>query len=122
MTLLSHQAVVRTENYGDKSRSVVLAEGRMMAVDPAVVQDVVVVVPGIMGSELADRNGTLVWSVTEGRRAVARAIRTLGRSLKDLKLPDGIGDDHPGDGDEGDRACSKPARHPWHVESDHWLQ
>ena len=69
-----------------------------MSVDPTVVQDVVVVVPGIMGSELADRNETLVWSVTEGRRAVAMAIRTLGRSLKDLKLPDGIGDDHPGDG------------------------
>ena len=57
--------------------------------------DVVVVLPGIMGSTLA-KNGNLVWAASAG--SVLSAIRTFGRSIQDLALPSGIGDDHPDDG------------------------
>ena len=67
-----------------------------MTVDSTVVSDVVIVVPGIMGSALADREGRPVWSV--GTSGLVRAVRTLGRSLRRLELPPGIGDDHPDDG------------------------
>lgn len=60
--------------------------------------DLVVVLPGIMGSTLNDRDGRPVWAPSAG--AALRAIQTLGRSLKQLQLPAGIGDDHPGDGVE----------------------
>ncbi|MEV0171302.1 hypothetical protein AB0I00_09260 [Streptomyces sp. NPDC050803] len=59
--------------------------------------DLVVVLPGITGSTLRTPKG-LVWSPTPG--AVLEAIRTFGRSVNDLRLPEGIGDDHPGDGVE----------------------
>ncbi|WP_223837895.1 lipase/acyltransferase domain-containing protein [Streptomyces venezuelae] len=59
-------------------------------------EDLVVVVPGIMGSRLADAEGRPVWDLSGG--ALTRAVRTLGGSLKDLRLPAGTGDDHPGDG------------------------
>ena len=58
--------------------------------------DLVVVLPGIMGSTLADRAGRTVWASSAG--AALRMIRTLGRNLTALQLPDGIADDHPGDG------------------------
>ncbi|WFB09943.1 hypothetical protein LRS74_25055 [Streptomyces sp. LX-29] len=58
--------------------------------------DLVVVVPGILGSRLADRDGKEVWGLSGG--ALWRGIRTLGGSVRDLRLPDDIGDDHPGDG------------------------
>ncbi len=67
-----------------------------MAVDPTRVRDVVVVVPGILGSDLVDAEGHRIWSVTAG--ALAHAIRTLGKSLHRLQLPEGIGDQSPGDG------------------------
>ncbi|MEV6218613.1 hypothetical protein [Nocardia sp. NPDC051833] len=57
--------------------------------------DLIVVLPGIMGSTLT-HHGKPVWEPSAG--AVLRAIATLGRSIKQLQLPDGIGDDHPGDG------------------------
>jgi pimeloyl-ACP methyl ester carboxylesterase len=57
--------------------------------------DVVVVVPGIMGSTLS-HNGVPVWAPSAG--ALIDGIRTLGGNLKQLQLPDGIGDEHPGDG------------------------
>jgi hypothetical protein len=60
--------------------------------------DLVVVLPGIMGSTLKDKDGHLVWAPSAG--AALRAIGTLGRSLKQLQLPEGVGDDHPGDGVE----------------------
>ncbi|WP_433291568.1 esterase/lipase family protein [Pseudonocardia sp. CA-142604] len=60
--------------------------------------DLVVVLPGIMGSTLKDENGHLVWAPSAG--AALRAIRTLGRNLKALQLPSGIGDGHPRDGVE----------------------
>lgn len=59
--------------------------------------DVVVVLPGIMGSELT-RNGRPVWSPTLG--AAVEMIRTFGRSVRDLQLPDGIGDGPAEDGVE----------------------
>lgn len=59
--------------------------------------DLVVVLPGIMGSTLA-QHGSLVWAPSAG--AVLHAIGTFGRSIRQLQLPDGIGDDHPGDGVE----------------------
>src|SRR5262244_746526 len=63
----------------------------MTATDP------VVVLPGIMGSTLA-KDGHLVWAPSAG--AVLRAIATFGRSVTRLTLPDGLDDNHPGDGVE----------------------
>jgi hypothetical protein len=60
-------------------------------------RDVVVVVPGIMGSALA-LDGSPVWSLSG--RALLRGLRTFGRSITRLQLPADIGDDHPGDGIE----------------------
>jgi pimeloyl-ACP methyl ester carboxylesterase len=57
--------------------------------------DVVVVLPGIMGSQLR-QNGQLVWGPSAG--AALRAVSTFGRSLQRLQLPPGIGDDDPMDG------------------------
>jgi hypothetical protein len=59
--------------------------------------DLVVVLPGILGSTLR-QDGHLVWAPSAG--SVLRAIATLGRSLRRLRLPEDIGDDHPGDGVE----------------------
>lgn len=67
-----------------------------MAVDPALIRDVIVVIPGIMGSELRDHSDNPLWAVSPG--ALARAIRTFGRSLLRLQLPQGIGDAAPSDG------------------------
>jgi pimeloyl-ACP methyl ester carboxylesterase len=64
-----------------------------MPVDTTLVRDVVVVIPGIMGSELVDSEGRLVWSVTPGM--LTRAIRTLGASIRNLALEPGIGDNPP---------------------------
>ena len=59
--------------------------------------DVVVVLPGIMGSQLR-QDGRLVWGPSAG--AAVRAITTFGRSIRRLQVPQGIGDDHPRDGVE----------------------
>jgi pimeloyl-ACP methyl ester carboxylesterase len=67
-----------------------------MAIDPTSVRDVVIVVPGIMGSELVDAKGHRIWSVSAG--ALANAVRTLGKSLRRLQLPADIGDNPPDDG------------------------
>lgn len=64
-----------------------------MSVDPTTVRDVVIVVPGIMGSELHDAQHRAVWSVSAG--ALVRAIRTFGASVRDLELEPGIGDNAP---------------------------
>jgi pimeloyl-ACP methyl ester carboxylesterase len=48
-----------------------------------------------MGSTLS-RNGKPVWSPTLG--GLLQAIRHFAGNIKDLELPDGIGDEHPGDG------------------------
>jgi pimeloyl-ACP methyl ester carboxylesterase len=57
-------------------------------------RDFVVFLPGIMGSTLS-RDGALVWGPSAG--AALRAVRTFGGSIKQLRLPDGVGDEHPGD-------------------------
>jgi pimeloyl-ACP methyl ester carboxylesterase len=59
--------------------------------------DLVVVLPGILGSTLRDKDD-MVWEVSG--KAALRAVLSLGRSLQRLKLPAGIGDEHPGDGIE----------------------
>ena len=59
--------------------------------------DLVVVLPGILGSTLRGE-GRLVWAPSAG--SVLRAVRTFGASVKSLELPTGIGDDHPMDGVE----------------------
>lgn len=59
--------------------------------------DLVVVLPGIMGSTL-EKNGKPVWDVSAG--ALVQAILHFGRNISALQLPDGIGDEHPGDGVE----------------------
>lgn len=59
--------------------------------------DLVVVLPGILGSTLI-KDGKLVWAPSAG--AVLQAVRTFGRSLTELQLPPGIGDAHPDDGVE----------------------
>lgn len=56
--------------------------------------DLVVVLPGIMGTQLR-QDGALVWGPSAG--AVVRAITTFGWSIKRLRLPDDVGDDDPGD-------------------------
>ncbi|MFJ3827608.1 hypothetical protein ACIPWI_06525 [Streptomyces sp. NPDC090046] len=60
------------------------------------VNDLVVVLPGIMGSRLANADGKPVWDLSGG--ALARGLRTFGGSVKGLRLPKDIGNDHPGDG------------------------
>lgn len=62
----------------------------------APVTDLVVFLPGIMGTRLADADGAAIWDLSGG--ALWRALRTFGKSVKGLRLPADIGDDHPGDG------------------------
>jgi pimeloyl-ACP methyl ester carboxylesterase len=68
-----------------------------MAQYPSQIKDVVVVLPGILGSTLA-KDRMLVWSPSAG--AALRAITTFGHSITRLTLEEGVGDDHPGDGVE----------------------
>jgi pimeloyl-ACP methyl ester carboxylesterase len=58
--------------------------------------DLVVVLPGILGSTLLDAEGREIWAPSAG--AVLRAVRSFGDSIRRCQLPDGLGDDHPGDG------------------------
>src|SRR5262245_9500789 len=59
-------------------------------------RDVVVVLPGIMGSVLRNADGDDVWKLDIGD--IARGLIGRLRALKALQLPAGIGDDHPNDG------------------------
>jgi pimeloyl-ACP methyl ester carboxylesterase len=59
--------------------------------------DLVVVLPGILGSTLRQDN-RLVWAPSAG--SALRAITTFGTSLQRFELPAGIGDQHPDDGVE----------------------
>jgi pimeloyl-ACP methyl ester carboxylesterase len=59
-------------------------------------RDLVVVVPGIMGSSLADRNGREVWGLSVG--TVLKALMRLGPSLDRLTLPAEFADDPAPDG------------------------
>lgn len=68
----------------------------VVATETALIRDVIVVIPGIMGSELRDREDNPLWAVSPG--ALAQAIRTFGKSVLRLQLPQGIGDEAPNDG------------------------
>ena len=59
-------------------------------------RDVVVVLPGIMGSVLRDAHGDDVWKLSAG--SILKGVLGRGKAIKRLQLPEGIGDDHPGDG------------------------
>jgi len=61
------------------------------------VTDIVIVLPGIMGSTLSRKNKP-VWSPTLG--GLVQLIGHFAGNIKDLELPDGIGDEHPDDGVE----------------------
>lgn len=58
--------------------------------------DLVVIIPGITGSALADAQGREVWGLRLG--TIARALAGLGGSLRSLTLPDGFEDDPAPDG------------------------
>lgn len=62
---------------------------------PQPMDDVLVVIPGIMGSTLY-RGDRPVWEPTGG--AIVSALTSLFQNVTTLKLPEGIGDNHPGDG------------------------
>lgn len=58
--------------------------------------DVVVVLPGVMGSELCDRDGHEVWGTSFG--SLVKGVLTRGKAAKRLQLPAGIGDSPAPDG------------------------
>ncbi len=64
--------------------------------NPKRLEHVVVVLPGIMGSVLRDAHGDDVWELSAG--SILKGVLGRLRGLKALQLPEGIGDDHPGDG------------------------
>lgn len=57
--------------------------------------DLIVVIPGIMGSTL-EKGEKPFWSNRLG--ALAESILHLTRNIDYLRVPDGLGDDHPDDG------------------------
>jgi pimeloyl-ACP methyl ester carboxylesterase len=61
--------------------------------------DLVVVVPGIMGSALY-RGDTPIWDLSLG--GLTQALKTLGGSIRGLTLPEGVGDNPPDDGIRAD--------------------
>lgn len=63
---------------------------------PSVVRDLVVVLPGIMGSELLDRRRKPVWSLRG--RGLLHAIATFGGAVRKLQLPLDVGDGPAPDG------------------------
>lgn len=71
-----------------------------MPFEPQPMADLLVIIPGITGSVLS-RNGEEVWGVSG--EAIIGNLLSLGRNLKQLKLPDGIGDDEPNDGVQATR-------------------
>jgi hypothetical protein len=62
--------------------------------EPQLIRDLIVVLPGIMGSTLV-KDGTLVWGPSAG--SVLRAIGTFGKCINELTLPNCIGDERPDD-------------------------
>lgn len=63
--------------------------------EPESFTDVVVVIPGILGSTLR-QGGKEVWGLSHG--SLTRAIVTFARDIKRLQLPDNIADEAPDDG------------------------
>ena len=66
-----------------------------MPLSPQPMKDMVVILPGILGSALA-KDGKEIWGLSG--QAIIPALLSLGGNLQQLKLPDGIGDDDPRDG------------------------
>ncbi|MFE2550069.1 esterase/lipase family protein [Streptomyces sp. NPDC059355] len=62
----------------------------------AQVTDLVVVLPGILGSRLADAEGRALWDLSGP--ALLRGLRNFGGSVGALRLPKDIGDGDPSDG------------------------
>ncbi len=58
--------------------------------------DVIVVIPGIMGSTLHEADGKELWGVKPG--TLLRSIRRLGSNFEKLRLPPGMGDSPAPDG------------------------
>lgn len=65
-------------------------------VDEHLVDDIIVVIPGILGSALSS-HGHLVWG---SAGTILKAVTRFGENLNTLTLPRHLGDDHPGDGIE----------------------
>lgn len=63
---------------------------------PAPMPDLIVVIPGIMGSTLVDRDGNELWGVKPG--TLLRSILHMGKNFQKLRLPPGIGDELAPDG------------------------
>src|SRR4051794_40635926 len=64
--------------------SILVSMGALMAKAKAPMPDVIVLLPGILGSVL-QRNGKDIWALSAG--AIARGVWTLGGSVEDLSLP-----------------------------------
>ena len=58
--------------------------------------DVIVVIPGIMGSTLIAADGQELWGVKPG--TLLRSVRQLGSNFEKFRLPPGIGDNPAPDG------------------------
>lgn len=71
--------------------------GRQIFSGPPSIDDVVVVVPGIQGTQLL-KDGKPVWALSG--KALWTGLLSLGNSVRDLALPADIGDESPGDGVE----------------------
>ncbi len=56
----------------------------------------IVVLPGIMGSQLVDAQGKELWGASSG--TVITSIVRLGQNFRVLMLPQGVSDQAPGDG------------------------
>jgi pimeloyl-ACP methyl ester carboxylesterase len=58
--------------------------------------DFIVLIPGILGSVLVDKDGNEIWGASGS--SIARNLTSFGNALNKLKLPAGIGHDDPKDG------------------------
>jgi hypothetical protein len=58
--------------------------------------DMIVIIPGIMGSTLVEPDGKELWGVQPG--TLLRSIRRLGSNFEKLRLPPGISDSPASDG------------------------
>ena len=81
----------------DTDRKRLGKEKMMHQTEPTPITDLVVVVPGIMGTTLR-RGKQMVWAPSAG--AAVGAVKTFGANVKALQLPKNIGDNNPGDGVE----------------------